>query len=268
MRVGFIGLGNMGAAMAAGILESGAVSPSDVLLANRSRGKAEALAERFRGTTVVEDNRDAAERSDVLFVTVRTDQLLGVLKDISPVRAGVHVVVVNGAVPLVRLEEVCGAAVSKLVPSVTMERGRGVSLLSHGPSVTGPQMGALGSLLSPSSLVKELPEGSMDAAADLTSCGPALIAEMMQQFAESGARHGIGRQDAWEMVLETLQGTALTLGSGEAADSLKDRVATKGGITEQGLKVLRSNLPQVFDQVMEETLAKHAEARSRLSERS
>jgi len=264
LKFGFIGLGNMGSSLAAGLLERGAVAPGSTLVANRGLGKAESFAKRFPGVTVAENNLLAAEGSDVLFVAVRTDQLLDVLKEISSVRDGVHVVVVNGAMPLPVLEGVCKSSVSKLIPSVTMERGRGVSLLSHGPSVTPSQARSLESTLGRASKVVIVQEGSMDVATDLTSCGPALIAEMMHQFAEAGVRHGIERKDAWEMVLETMQGAALTLASGESVASLKEKVATKGGITEQGLAVLEAELPAVFDMVMERTTAKHAEVRKRL----
>lgn len=264
MRFGFIGLGNMGSSLAAGLLEGGAVPAKTTVVANRSPAKAEAFARRFPGVTVAISNLKAAEESEVVFVAVRTDQLLGVLKEISSSGKGVHVVVVNGAVPLPMLESVCEGPVSRLIPSVTMERGRGVSLVSHGPSVSASQAQALEGALSRASKVVMVPEEKMDVATDLTSCGPALIAEMMRQFAEAGARHGIDREDAWEMVLETLQGAALALSSGESAASLKEKVATKGGITEQGLLVLEAELPAVFDQVMERTTAKHAEVRKRL----
>ncbi|MHC1710355.1 MAG: pyrroline-5-carboxylate reductase family protein [Methanomassiliicoccales archaeon] len=264
MKFGFIGLGNMGSSLAAGLLESGAISSEGTMVANRSLGKAESFAKRYPGVTVAESNVQVAERCDTLFVAVRTDQLLGVLKEISSAGNGVHVVVVNGAMPLSRLEDVCKGPVSKLIPSVTMERGRGVSLISHGPSVSKSRSSSLEKALGLASKVVVVPENRMDVATDLTSCGPALIAEMMHQFAEAGVRHGIDRKDAWEMVLETLQGAALALASGESVASLKEKVATKGGITEQGLLVLEAELPAVFDLVMERTLAKHAEVRKRL----
>ncbi len=264
MKFGFIGMGNMGSSLAAGLLESGAITPESTMVANRSPGKAQSFAKRYPGVTVAEDNRDVAERCDTLFVAVRTDQLLDVLKRISSASKDVHVVVVNGALPLSRLEEVCRRPVSKLIPSVTMERGRGVALIAHGPSVTELRAGSLEKALGRVSRVMVVPEDRMDVATDLTSCGPALIAEMMHQFAEAGVRHGIDRKDAWEMVLETMQGAALALASGESVASLKEKVATKGGITEQGLLVLEAELPAVFDLVMERTMAKHAEVRKRV----
>ena len=264
MKFGFIGLGNMGSSLAAGLLDSGAVPSESVVIANRSPGKTESFARRYPKTVVAENNLKAAESSDTVFVAVRTDQLLGVLREVSSVRKEVHVVVVNGAMPLSVLEGVCKGPVSKLIPSVTMERGRGVSLISHGPSVSTSQASRLEEALGRASKVVMVPEERMDVATDLTSCGPALIAEMMHQFAEAGVRHGIDRRDAWEMVLETLQGAALALASGESVASLKEKVATKGGITEQGLLVLEAGLPAVFDKVMDRTLAKHAEVRKRL----
>lgn len=264
MKFGFIGLGNMGSSLAAGLLDSGAISPESTVVANRSPGKAESFAKRYPGVAVAENNLKAAESCDAVFVAVRTDQMLDVLKEISFVERNVHVVVVNGAMPLSHLEAVCKRPVSKLIPSVTMERGRGVSLVSHGPSVSASRSRSLEKALGRASKVIIVPEDSMDVATDLTSCGPALIAEMMHQFAEAGVRHGIDRKDAWDMVLETMQGAALALASGESVASLKEKVATKGGITEQGLLVLEAELPAVLDMVMDRTLAKHAEVRKRL----
>ncbi|HQN75159.1 MAG TPA: pyrroline-5-carboxylate reductase dimerization domain-containing protein [Methanomassiliicoccales archaeon] len=264
MRYGFIGLGNMGSSLAAGLLDSGAVSPGFTVVANRSLAKAQSFARRYPGVTVAESNLIAAEGSDTLFVAVRTDQLLGVLKEVSSAGKHAHVVVVNGAIPLPLLEKVCRSPVSRLIPSVTMERGRGVSLLSHGPSVSAPQARRLQEALGRASMVIAVQEDKMDAAADLTSCGPALIAETMRQFAEAGVRRGLDPNQAWEMVLETMQGAALALTSGESVASLKEKVATRGGITEQGLLVLEAELPAVFDKVMDRTLAKHAEVRERL----
>lgn len=256
----------MGSSLAAGLLESGTVPAENVVVANRSPEKAAIFAKRYPGVAVAEDNLRAAEGSDLLFVAVRTDQLLGVLREISTVQGGFHVAVVNGAMPLPVLERICRRPVSRAIPSMTMELGRGVSLISHGPTVSPSQAIVLEEALGRASKVFVVPEDQMDAASDLTSCGPAFIAEMMRQFAEAGARQGLDRKEAWEMVMETMQGTVLALSSGETVGSLKEKVATKGGITEQGLAVLEAELPAVFDKVMERTLAKHAEVRKRLIE--
>ena len=68
------------------------------------------------------------------------------------------------------------------------------------------------------------------------------------------------------MVLETLLGTALTLCSGDVSfETLKSKVATKGGISEQGLAVLDQELPRLFDRVLEATTTKHEAVKGSIS---
>jgi len=265
LRLGFIGLGNMGAALAAGILNSGAIAAEDVVLANRTPSKAEAFSSRFPGTRVVHCNRDAV--ADVVFVSVKADQMAGVLKEICP-SPGSHIVVVNGGMSLAKLEGACGGPVSKLIPSVTMELGRGVSLLCHGGTVGSEQASHLERLLGACSKVHMVTEAQLDVATDLTSCGPALIAEIANQLALAGVRHGgIGPEEARQMVLETLMGAAMFLNDGRTTiEGLRSMVATKGGITEEGLKVLEERMPAVFDEVMERTASKQAAMRKRLAD--
>jgi len=55
---------------------------------------------------------------------------------------------------------------------------------------------------------------------------------------------------------QTLIGTAKLLDHDTGFDELIGRVATRGGITEEGVKVLRARLPAVFNDLFEVTLAK------------
>ena len=66
------------------------------------------------------------------------------------------------------------------------------------------------------------------------------------------------QQECEEMVLITFLGTAKLLQKNKMGfDELITRVATKGGISEEGLKVLNEQLPFVFDELFEATLNKH-----------
>jgi len=60
------------------------------------------------------------------------------------------------------------------------------------------------------------------------------------------------------MVLETLLGTAKLLQAKNMGfEALISAVATKGGISEEGIKVLDRHLPTVFDDLVETTMNKH-----------
>ena len=79
-------------------------------------------------------------------------------------------------------------------------------------------------------------EPLIEPAMALMSCGPAFMALIAESFADAGAEHGIPRDDAMRMVVETMGGTAAYLAvNGWDAEGLKTRVATPGGATERGL---------------------------------
>lgn len=104
----------------------------------------------------------------------------------------------------------------------------------------------------------ETDEYNFDLYADLTSCAPAFIAVMMREFAGAAARTGaIEPVLAGYLVRKTLAGTARILDDDRTGfETVIARVATKGGITEEGVRVLEARLPGVFDEVLCATKAK------------
>lgn len=79
MKIGFIGTGNMGGALASAAARSGEV---EVLLANRTKAKAETLAERIGA--VVSSNEIIAREADHIFLGVKPQMIVDVLKGIAP----------------------------------------------------------------------------------------------------------------------------------------------------------------------------------------
>ena len=77
MKIGFIGTGNMGGALASAAARSGEV---EVLLANRTKAKAETLAERIGA--VVSSNEIIAREADHIFLGVKPQMIVDVLKGI------------------------------------------------------------------------------------------------------------------------------------------------------------------------------------------
>jgi pyrroline-5-carboxylate reductase len=264
MRYGFIGYGNMGSIIVRTLLKDGSMGQADVTVYNRTAERLEPLLRSYPGVTATSTPAEAARSSEVLFLCVRSTAVPGVMKGIEGSLApSAHLITINGGVMLKNLEKMFPGAVSKVIPSMTMEAARGVTLVRHNEKVSEGQKSHLAQLFGRSSLVREVEEDQFEAASDLTSCAPGLMAEMMLKFAEGGARAGqLWKGAALEMVLETMMGTAILLTDlGVDPEELKSRVATRGGITEQGLKVLDRELPGVYDRVFGATLEKHAEVK-------
>ena len=80
-KIGFIGTGNMGSAVAHAVAGQG----RELLLANRTTAKAQNLADAVGGRVV--KNPEAAGESELLFLCVKPQMMADMLADIAPILA-------------------------------------------------------------------------------------------------------------------------------------------------------------------------------------
>jgi len=86
-----------------------------------------------------------------------------------------------------------------------------------------------------------LDEELIEPAMAIMSCGPAFMSLVAESFADAGAAHGLGKEDARRLTVETMAGTAAWLEAHDLdLEDLRARVATPGGATERGLLKLES----------------------------
>jgi len=259
-KTGFIGYGSMGRMLINGFLKSGILSPKETVISNRTMAKIENLAQEWQGITLTTDNRKAAGESELLFICVRPLDVLPVLREIkSNLKGSTHLVSIAGCVTINDIESQFPGQVTKVIPSVTSEVGEGISLVCHNPKVTGYGIEGIEKLLGAISRVVHVRENDFEVAADFTSCAPGMIAAIFDCFVRAGLKHTEIESDAAQkLIIATLFGTAKVMTEkGIGFSGLIERVATKGGITEEGVKVLNNHLPAVFDEVFFKTLSKH-----------
>ncbi len=106
--------------------------------------------------------------------------------------------------------------------------------------------------------VKEIKETQFDLGADLCSCAPAFFASILNNLAGTARQHGsFTDAELKEMIVRTCYGTAkLIMERNIPLTDLISRVATKGGITEEGVKILDARLPTVYGDILKTTLTK------------
>jgi pyrroline-5-carboxylate reductase len=256
-RYGFIGTGSMGSMLIRKFIGTGRIAPEDIIASSKDGRSAQALAEQA-GIAAAPSNTAVAREARVLFLCVRPADVRGVLDEIwGALQPGVLVVSIAGGVTLADLARSAGlhARVARVIPAVTAEYGAGVSLAAFGHGVTPEDRDLLLSLFGAVGEVVETEEKNLDLYADLTSCGPAFIAAMIREYAAAAVRTGEVEPAVAEFLLrKTLGGTALILESGGTGfNEVIRRVATPGGTTEEGVKVLDARLPAVFDEVIRAT---------------
>lgn len=230
MRIGLIGAGSMGAALARGFGEPAAIYDPD-------EARAGDLAAEIGGESVA-SAADAAERSDAVILCHKPAQLGTAARQIDGHAAAV--VSILGGTPLADVERAYpGAPAYRFMPNVAAEVRRGVLCYAPGTRAgEGPEaeilelFGRVGSVI-------PVDETLMEAATALMGCGPGFYSLVVEALVDAGVRQGLQPAEAGRMAVETMAGTAALLAEREYdTAALRRRVTSPGGSTARGLAEL------------------------------
>jgi pyrroline-5-carboxylate reductase len=228
MQVGFIGSGNMAAALARGWGEP-------ALFTDAGSGRAAALAAELGGEAIA-SNRELAERADLVVLAHKPPQLAAVAADIGDAArlvvsllAGTPQADVQAAYP--------GAAVFRVEPNTPVEVRRGVCALAAGPP--SEERERVRALFARVGTVVEVPEHLVGVAGACSGVGPAYWALLVEAWVDAAVRHGLPAAVAATLVTDTMAGSAALLAE-RGGDTLGVRraVASPGGTTARGLAAL------------------------------
>jgi pyrroline-5-carboxylate reductase len=253
-KVGIIGYGSIGSMLVKRFLSTEALQPVGLMVSTKTKSKLDEMSQEFPGVGMAFNNQDAARFCRILFLCVKPNQAKAILEDIQgQLHPEAHLVSTVGSVSLADLGKFFPGKISIAVPSLSSEVGEGLCLLCHNTQVQPPDAKMLEKLLGSLGEVRIVPETSLDAMATLTSCAPGLFSSLLQEFVRASVRNGgLTEPEAEQLAARTILGTAKLYAEKKMNyEQIIQRVATKGGITEEGVEVLREGLPPVFDKVFQ-----------------
>ncbi|WP_372662772.1 late competence protein ComER [Cohnella sp.] len=262
MKIGFIGAGSMGSLLIGAFIRAGVMHPDNIVVSSRTPSKPSILAQQYPGLQIAANNKQAAIGTDYLFLCVKPLDFRGVLNEIAPALNQNQIVIsVTSPVKISSLEEILPCKVVKIIPSVVNAVGSGASLFMWGTRLTNEDRTALWNMFSSISKPIEILEEEVRVASDISSCGPAFLANLLEQFIEAAVMStGMEREIATELACEMMLGTArLMLEHPCTPSELQAKVSVPGGITAAALEVLRKSTRGAFLQVIYTTHEKFAE---------
>lgn len=168
------------------------------------------------------------------------------------------IVSLNGSITFEQIESVCKNKIVKAIPSVMAEINKSQTLICCNSMVNEHDKASIKDLLSCIGSVIELPESEMGMGSELVSCMTGFMAAIFDEICTWAQKHtSIGADEVVQMVLNTMSGTGqLMIDNNYSYQDVINRVATKGGITEEGVKVIQESFPQVSDSIFDKTLEK------------
>ena len=237
-RIGFIGCGNMGGALARGCSRG----ESELWLADGNSVKAQELANCVEGK--VAENAAIAGQCDLIFLGVKPQVMGNMLAGISSALAQREdrfvLVTMAAGLNIQTIRAMAGGdyPVIRIMPNTPAAIGEGM-ILYCSDGVEPEELAAFRGLMQGTGKLDELPEGLIDAGSALSGCGPAFVYQFIEALADGAVACGLPRDKAQQYAAQTLLGSAkMVLESGKHPGELKDAVCSPGGSTIQGVRAM------------------------------
>ena len=241
-KIGFIGAGNMGGALA--IAASETLGGENVLIYDNDAAKCAALSEKY-GFSLAENANELAAESGFIVLAVKPNIIRGVAASIKEelsaenkcvvtIAAGVAVSAIREAV-----EDAC--PVMRIMPNTPVAVGKGTILINKG-SAGEEKAGQFLDIMAAAGSFEEMPESLFDITTAVNGCAPAYTYIFIESMADGAVQMGLPRDTAIRLAAQTVLGSAaMVLETGEHPDKLKDNVCSPGGSTIAGVAALEEN---------------------------
>ncbi len=240
--IGFVGGGNMAAALIRGLITAGVYRPDQLCASDVDAQKRATLHRRLR-IDVTADNTEVARGSKLVVLAVKPqiiDQVLTELRVVTP-PSRVFLSIAAG-VTTARLEGGLGEGrrVLRVMPNTPALVGKGISVLVRGRHATSADARlGLRVLRAVGAAVAVEDEGLLDAVTGLSGSGPAYVYLFAESLIAGGIKAGLPTPLATQLALHTLSGAAAMLQeTGESPQALRAMVTSPGGTTLAGLGAL------------------------------
>ena len=240
--VGFIGAGNMGEVLIRGLIQSGKVKKTDILASDASPERLQHISRTYGIRTAV-SNIELVEHASIVIIAVKPQNIDDLLDELASSSHEGHLFISIAA----------GITTEKLARKMHHKSGI-IRVMPNAPASVLAGIAAVypGSNVSPADLQRAVSifecvgkaviiknEALMDVVTGLSGSGPAFVFLVIESLSDAGVQLGISRKEASLLAAQTVYGAAkMLLETGRHPSELKDIVATPGGTTFAGLKML------------------------------
>lgn len=241
MKIGFIGCGNMGQAMLWGMLSSGRVKTSDVLVSTKTLASRVNLQKKY-GVDVAEKNTEVAMIADVIFLAVKPQYYEEILDEIKGALWENKILVsIAPGKTLAWLEEKAGKRMKivRAMPNTPCMVKEGMTGICANDLVTATEFDAVCKLFNTFSKTEIVTEQQMDVVTAVSGSSPAYVFMFIEAMADAAVEGGMPRAQAYTFAAQAVLGSAkMVLETDMHPGQLKDMVCSPGGTTIQAVHVL------------------------------
>lgn len=236
-KVAIIGGGNLGTAIAEGLIESGFIQPKHIIITKRNVATLMHLER--KGVLVSDNNQEAVRFADIIIMAVKPFQAADILASLrSALSPSRHVLIsVITGVTIDEILKLIGAnmPVVRAMPNTAIAIQESMTCISY-RDVEKSDVEYIMELFTQMGKVASIEEKLMDAATVLGACGTAFAMRYIRANIQGGIEIGFDAATANLIAAQTVKGAAdLLLRKGSHPEQEIDKVTTPKGCTIAGL---------------------------------
>lgn len=240
-KIGFLGCGNMGGALARAAIKS--VGAENIFVFDVDNKKIKDFADE---TDVnVSDAEYIVLNCDYIFLGVKPQMLKTLFEKIAPMidERTTDFILVSMAAG-VSTEAIAQMAqvdcpIIRIMPNMPVSVGEGMILYTANEFVSKEDLDGFCDAMKYAGILDKIDEDKIDAASCVSGCGPAFVFMFCEALADGAVECGLPRDKAMLYAAQTLAGSAqMLLETGEHPGKLKDAVCSPAGSTIEGVKAL------------------------------
>lgn len=235
MNIAIIGTGNLGAAIAGGILKDDLAT--SLILTKRKIEELHTF-EMHEKVTCTPDNRAAVAQSDVIITAVQPAQMEGLLKTLAAdINHDQLLISVATGYSIAQIEAILGKdqPIMRAMPNTAISVGRSMTTLCGNTASAALKEQAV-AIFNSLGKTLNIPEEKMQAATVVCASGIAFWMRLIRATTQGAIQLGFDAGEAREMAIQTCYGAASLLQySGTHPEAEIDKVTTPMGCTIEGL---------------------------------
>lgn len=236
-KISIIGCGNIGSAIATGLLDSKIISPGKLLLAKRNLSPLQKFKE--KGVRLTQNNVEAVKSSSIILLAVtpqKLDSILSEIKDVINPKKHIVLSVITGA-DISEFKEKLGSStpVVRIMPNTAIAIKESMTCIcANKEDIESLKIAEM--IFNTVGKTAIISEDLMGPATSLVACGIAFFLRAIRAAGQGGTEIGFHAEDAIKMAAQTAKGAASLLANGGFHPEREiDKVTTPQGLTITGL---------------------------------
>lgn len=245
MKIGFIGIGNMGGAILSGYAASGNADEHELMAFDMNSELCEKTKEKIPQLTICKSGSELCEKADITILGVKPQVIESVLEEIAKTYSNEKTVISMAAgVKIALLEKYLGndASIIRIMPNTPAKVGEAMVAICRNGNVDDEIFKFATGLFSSIGKAEPVDESLIDCVIGISGSSPAYTYMYIEALMQAAVDNGMDEAKARVFAAQSVLGAAkMVLESPETVEQLRINVCSPNGTTIEAVDKLFEN---------------------------